>query len=99
MFRTRSFTSRTISCVLLVALTAPSAFAQALAPKPSAPATPPPGAAAPPAAAPPAAASPAAAPPAAAPPAAAPLPPFKKSLADTLSGAAKAEYEAGRLLY
>jgi hypothetical protein len=98
MFRTRSFTSRTISCVLLAALVAPSAFAQAPAPKPSepahpAPATPTPGAAAPPAAAPPAAAPPAAAPPAAA------LPPFKKSLADTLTGAAKAEYEAGRLLY
>jgi hypothetical protein len=53
-----------------------------------------------PSAAPAPASSSASTPPAATPPVAqAPLPPFKKSLADTLTGAAKAEYEAGRLLY
>ena len=94
MFRTRSFSSRTISWVLLVALTAPSAFAQTPASKPSAPAKPAPAAAPAPSAP---AAAPAPAP--AAPAPSEPLAPFKKSLADTLTGAAKAEYEAGRLLY
>ena len=79
MFRTRSLATRTVSWVLMAASSAPAAFAQTAAPKPSSPAA--------------AASAPTEAKPAEA------LPPFKKPLAETLTGMAKAEYEAGRLLY
>ena len=99
MFRTRSFWSRTVTWALLGTLAAPSVFAQAPAPKPSTPAaqpSAPPAAAAP---APSAAAAPSAATPPAPPAPSEPLPPFKKPLSETLTGMARAEYEAGRLLY
>jgi hypothetical protein len=100
MFRTRSLASRTVSWVLLTALTSPSAFAQAPAAKPSTPAKPPAAAPSAPAAAPSTkAASPAASTAVSPAPARADLPPFTKPLAETLTGAAKSEYEAGRLLY
>jgi hypothetical protein len=70
-----------------VTLVAPSVLAQAPAAKP-APANPPATGPSAPAAAPVPAAAPAA-----------PAEPFKKPLAETLTGMAKAEYEAGRLLY
>ena len=91
MFRTRSFWSRTVTWTLLGALAAPSVSPRRphrsrAAAAPSAPA--PSGTVRP------------AAPSAATPPAPpAPLPPFKKPLAETLTGMARAEYEAGRLLY
>ena len=92
MFRLRSTSSRTVAWLLALSLTAPSVFAQAPAPaaKPSTPAKPPSAApSSPPATTAPAPAS----------PPVTPQEPFKKSLAETLTGTAKAEYEAGRLLY
>lgn len=81
-------------------LTAPSVLAQAPAPKPSTPAKAPAAAPSAPAAAPSSPPATSAAPPATTPPAATtPQEPFKKSLAETLTGVAKSEYEAGRLLY
>ncbi len=98
MFRPRSFSSCTVAWILALTLAAPSVLAQAPAPKPSTPAKAP--AAAP--SSPPASASPAPSgttAPATPPASTAPQEPFKKPLAETLTGNAKAEYEAGRLLY
>jgi hypothetical protein len=98
MLRPRSTSTSTVAWVLVFSLTAPSVLAQAPAPKPSTPAKAPAAAPSAPAAAP---SSPAASPtpPATTPPAAAPQGPFKKPLAETLTGTAKSEYDAGRLLY
>jgi hypothetical protein len=100
MFRARSTSTRTLGWILVLTLTAPSVLAQAPAPKPSTPAKAPAAAPSAPAAAPSSPPATSAAPPATTPPAATtPQEPFKKSLAETLTGVAKSEYEAGRLLY